>query len=244
MVYCWGEMLVSWDENSFEKGLVCLQEKIGYSFVDTDLLVQALTHSSRANEAGGEEGDNERLEFLGDAALELFVSMRLFAAFPGLTEGQLSRARANIVNGAALAEVAAGLDLGGLLRLGRGEEGSGGREKPTLLADCFEALCGALFIDAGYDRASEVMERLLTSRFFSGRQLVFQDPRSRLQETLQERGMLFPEYSVVKATGPEHDKTFVVEVTSGGEALGEGQGATKKEAAGRAAEDALQGLGS
>jgi ribonuclease III len=237
-------MLVSWDENSFEQGLGRLQERIGYTFADAGLLVQAMTHSSRANEEGVEVGDNERLEFLGDAALELFVTMRLYAAFPSLTEGQLTRARANIVNGTALAEVAAGLDLGTLLRLGRGEESSGGREKPTLLADCFEALCGALFIDAGYDGAARVLERLLSSRFFSGRQLVFQDPRSMLQERLQERGMAYPDYSVVEASGPEHAKTFVVEVASGGKPLGKGRGATKKEAAGRAAEDALDGIGS
>jgi len=233
---------MSWDENNFASGLIRLQERIGYSFNDVDLLRRALTHSSCANESGNDGLDNERLEFLGDAVLELFVSGRLFQSYPALNEGQLSRARANIVRGTALAEEAVEIGLGPLLRLGKGEEVSGGREKPTLLADSFEALCGAIFLDAGYEAASAVMERLLASRFFPGRQLVFQDPRSRLQELLQERGMPLPEYSVVEASGPEHAKTFVVQVVSGGESLGQGTGGTKKEAAGRAAEDALHGF--
>jgi len=233
---------MSVDEELFRADLNRLEESLGHRFKDQGLLVQALTHKSYANETGGELPDNERLEFLGDAVLELIVSNRLFQLFPEEGEGRLSRARAAIVRSTTLAEVAVRLLLGEVIRLGRGEVATGGRLKKSVLSDTVEAVFGAVYSDGGMEAAEGLADRLLVGMFDSPSWLFRQDAKSRLQELLQERGMATPRYNVVEAAGPEHDRLFVLEVVTGTQRLGVGTGRSKKEAAGKAALAALERL--
>jgi ribonuclease III len=232
-----------------------LQEQLGYSFVNPLLLEQALTHSSAAPElraAKGEDGpksgirqeDNERLEFLGDAVLELLASEYLLSRFPEWTEGRLSKSRARMVNARSLEAAARRLQLGEYLRLGRGEEKTGGREKPTILADAFEAIVAAIYLDGGLHPARTLLKRALFEHALleDGERISESDRKSALQEFLQGRGQPPAEYRPAGETGPDHRKVFQVEVWVGGECLANGLGSTKKEAEQRAASRALDRL--
>lgn len=231
-----------------------LEERLGHKFSNRELLERALTHSSAIPELRGAGvelppdsthlSDNERLEFLGDAVLELLASEYLLAAFPEWSEGQLSKSRARIVNASSLEAAARRLRLGEHLRLGRGEEKTGGREKQTLLADAFEAVVAAVYIDAGLSAAREVLQRALFEQALEerGERIAESDRKSALQEFLQGRGQAPAEYRLAGESGPDHQKVFRIEVWINGERLARGEGTTKKEAEQQAARSALAQL--
>lgn len=222
-----------------------LEERIGYRFADVTLLERALVHRSWAHDHTPPVPDNERLEFLGDAVLGLIVAEQLFET-SGEDEGRLTRARAGIVRKETLAEHARTLGLGTWLRLGRGEEGSGGRTKDSILADAFEALIGALYRDGGVDAArafiTETMQDALHARDQDGGIHSPRDARTMLQESLQREGKGTPRYNIVSSDGPPHAPTWTLEVSIAGETVGRGQGRSKQEAAREAARQALQAL--
>lgn len=231
-----------------------LEERLGHKFSQPALLEKALTHSSSVPElksSGAEEPggsslpmDNERLEFLGDAVLELLTSEYLLASFPEWSEGQLSKSRARIVNASSLEAAARRLRLGEHLRLGRGEEKTGGREKPTILADAFEAVVAAVYLDAGLGSTREILRRLLFEQALEerGERISESDRKSALQEFLQGRGRPPAEYRLAGESGPDHQKVFLIEVWVNGEYMATGEGSTKKEAEQRAARTALEQL--
>jgi ribonuclease III len=225
--------------------LAQLEQLLGHHFSNPELAERALTHSSAVPDRGvAGAGDNEQLEYLGDAVLGLVVSEYLVRAFPHWSEGQLSRSRARLVNTASLCEAAKRLGLGEHLRLGRGEEKTGGRLKPALLANAFEAVLAAIYQDAGLDGAREFVARSLLDAALEagGTQLELSDHKSALQEWLQQRGMAPASYGVVREAGPDHQKTFWIEVSVAGLANATGMGPTKKEAEQSAAEQALERL--
>lgn len=208
-----------------------LERSLGYCFRDQTLLVNAMTHKSFANEARAAAcPDNERLEFLGDAVLDLVVSEYLLEALPIADEGELSRVRADVVAMPSLAGLANGLGIGSYLLLGKGEFGSGGQEKPGLLADALEALFGAVFIDGGYQAAKAVILPLVVPLLQQASAGYGQDHKSRLQEIMQARKSDLPMYRLKEATGPDHDRVYLVEVLIGDRVYGTGQGRTKKSA--------------
>jgi ribonuclease III len=232
-----------------------LQERLSYEFRQPALLDRALTHSSVIPELRGlrpEEApastivqdDNERFEFLGDAVLELLASEYLLAKFPDWSEGQLSKSRARIVNARSLELAARRLQIGEHLRLGRGEEKTGGREKQTILADAFEAVIAAIYLDGGLEPARKVLVRWLFEHALEedGERMAESDRKSALQEFLQGRGQPPAEYRLSGETGPDHQKVFEIEVWANGERLARGSGGTKKEAEQRAALLALEHL--
>jgi ribonuclease III len=231
-----------------------LEERLGYKFSSRALLDRALTHSSAVPElkASSYEDpgsailpkDNERLEFLGDAVLELLASEYLLSNFPEWSEGQLSKSRARIVNAGSLEAAARRLRLGEHLRLGRGEEKTGGREKQTLLADAFEAVVAGIYLDAGLGPAREVLRRLLFEQALEerGDRISESDRKSALQEFLQGRGRSPAEYRLAGESGPDHQKIFSIEVWVDGECMATGEGSTKKEAEQRAARSAMEQL--
>ena len=224
-----------------------LESVLGHEFRDPRWLWQALTHSSRIPERTAEDctGDNEKLEFLGDAVLELLVSEELVRTFPDWREGQLSKSRASLVNEASLCTVAQRLGLGKHLRLSRGEEKTGGRSKPALLADAYEAVVAAIYLDAGLQAARRFVQKSLVEVALTAAagNLGRSDHKSALQELLQARGMPPCNYRVVEEAGPDHEKTFRVEVRITGELTAAGTGKTKKEAEQAAAVAALYQLG-
>jgi ribonuclease III len=211
-----------------------LERLLGYEFTREELLERALTHRSYANEnrAGA---DNEKLEFLGDAVLDLVVGHLLMTTFPSLSEGELSVTRAQVVSEAGLSELAAELGLGEFLRLGRGEERTGGRSKPSLLADAFEAVIAAVYLDGGFEAARQLVERLLSRRLSAIDTSGFHDFKTRLQESAQAKLKSTPEYRVVGEAGPDHDKTFEVAVHIKEREWARAAGKSKKEAEQRAA---------
>ena len=216
-----------------------LQDELGYYFKDPALLIRCLTHVSYERQKT--EGHNEVLEFLGDAVLDLAVSYLLIRGNPDKPEGILSKMRAALVNAAVLAEKATGLRLGALLRIGKGEELSGGRSKESILAGAFEALLGGIYRDGGYEAAHRVVERYFGADV-TAKKLGQHDYKTRLQEISQ---MLFrapPEYRIVAESGPDHDKFFVTEITVGGKILGKGEGRSKKQSEQQAAKKALKEL--
>jgi ribonuclease-3 len=216
--------------------LAAVQARIGYSFKDQELLLQALTHRSFSAESTARSApDNERLEFVGDAVLGLAAARHLAEAHPAAREGELSRLRAALVGERGLAAAARALALGGHLRLGRGEERSGGREKPSILAGALEALAGALFLDGGWRCAY----RFARSLFQGLKEEHLADPKTRLQETCQERFRETPVYEIRSQTGPAHRPRFVAAVILGGRPLAEGEGGNRKEAEQEAAAAAL-----
>lgn len=191
-----------------------VEKSIGYTFKDKTLLATALTHSSYANEQGGEAEHNERLEFLGDAVLELSVSSELFTKFPNVREGDLTRMRAKIVSQPFLTDLARERKVAVALLLGKGEENQGGRERPSLLSDAFEALLGAVFLDGGFAAACAVVRTVFDGKWPVQKQGgLTKDCKSRLQEVTQERYKERPVYSLVGSSGPEHAKVFTVQVT-------------------------------
>ena len=216
-----------------------LEEELGYHFKNPALLVRGLTHVSYERQKS--EGHNEVLEFLGDAVLDLAVSDLLILGNPDKSEGVLSKMRAALVNSTVLAEKAARLNLGSLLRIGKGEELSSGRSKPSILAGAFEAVLGAIYQDGGYEPAHRVVERYFGADV-TGKKLGQHDYKTRLQEISQ---MLFgapPVYRIVSETGPDHEKFFVTEITLGGKVLGKGEGRSKKQSEQEAAKHALHEL--
>lgn len=219
-----------------------LQQQLGCLFTQPELLERALTHKSYANEHRLSE-HNERMEFLGDSVLNLVVSEILMSALPGSAEGELSRIRAAAVSEPALAAVARRIGLGAFLRLGKGEEQTGGRDKDSLLADSLEALIAALYLDGGIGRAAAFItssfKDILDKALVSGSA----DYKTGLQEVCQERLKTLPEYRVVSESGPDHQKKFAVEIIIRGEVHGRGAGRNKKEAEQRAAKEALERLG-
>ncbi|HEX2691723.1 MAG TPA: ribonuclease III [Kofleriaceae bacterium] len=216
-----------------------LETMLGYTFRDRSLLEQALRHASWCNEHSAERlEDNERLEFLGDAVLDLVVGHKLMTRYPQLREGELSVTRAQVVSEAGLSEVAGQLGLGQWLVLGKGEEKSGGRTKPSILADAFEAILAAVYLDGGFVAAVEMVERLLAQRIETVEFKGFYDFKTRLQETAQARLRATPTYRVVQELGPDHDKRFVVAVTIGSDEWARAVGKSKKEAEQMAAAEA------
>lgn len=216
------------------------QQRLGYTFRDPKLLRLALTHSSLAHETGNAPDHNQRLEFLGDAVLQLSLTRELYVRFPGLSEGPLTKARARMVNQASLAEQSRLLDIGAHLAMSRAEETNGGRERRSIIADAFEALLGAVFLDGGYEAARTIVVRLFEDRLANGEELAVADnPKGDLQELLQGQSQQSPEYALISATGPDHDREFECSVLHLGRELARGKGRSKKIAESNAALAAL-----
>ena len=228
--------------------LQSLQTTLGYQFRDEGLLEHALTHRSRAHEdSSGGVRDNESLEFLGDAVLGLVISDRLFRECPDYDEGEKSKAKARLVSAATLARLGEQLGLGDYLLLGRGEEKTGGRRKPSLIADGFEAVVAAIYLDGGITAADAFIERQFRSALDdvrAGRTVigVVADHKSALQEWLQANGRPLPDYHLAGVQGPDHQKVFTVEVRVESQAVGTADGRSKKEAEQKAASRALEAL--
>jgi ribonuclease-3 len=212
-----------------------LERLLGYRFGSQELLERALTHRSHANETREAGGDNEKLEFLGDAVLDLVVGHLLMEEYPSLSEGELSVTRAQVVSEHGLSELASDLGLGEFLRLGKGEERSGGRQKASLLADALEAVVAAVYLDGGFDSARQLVERLLGRRLKAIDATGFSDYKTRLQESAQAKLKSTPEYRVVGEAGPDHEKTFEVAVYIKEREWARAAGRSKKEAEQRAA---------
>lgn len=226
----------------FLKNISALEASIGYSFKNKDLLLEAITHKSYANE-NPECSFNERLEFLGDAILNLIVSNYLYAGYLEYTEAELSKAKAYAIQEMTLFEAARQMNLGLYLLLGKGEEATGGREKSSLLANAFEAIVAAIFLDSGLRNTKSFVLQHLKDRIETVivKDLFF-DFKTELQELVQARYGVLPEYRVHREEGPEHRKTFEVKVFIGSDFYGSGSGKSKKEAAQQAAEVALKKL--
>ena len=217
-----------------------LEERLGYTFRDRALLQLALTHPSVAHEQGAPMQTNQRLEFLGDAVLQLVLTEELYQKFPSFGEGPLTKARAKMVNRRTLADHGRKIGLGKFLIVSRGEEIHGGRERPSALADTYEALLGAIFLDSGFDPARE----FILSQFREGFGTLeviptLENPKGELQELLQSKSSQAPQYHVVAATGPDHDRMFECTVHHEGIELARGQGKSKKAAESEAALAAL-----
>jgi len=220
-----------------------LARALSVSFKDSALLQQSMYHRSYLNEAGETVESNERMEFLGDAVLGLVVSEKLYRDYPALSEGHLSQLRAILVRWDALARVAERISLGDYLVLGRGEEMSGGRARPSNLASALEALIGAAFIDGGLTGAKKLILKLLKPDFEEiAAQGVTADSKSELQHVAQTRWHQIPEYRLLSSEGPDHAKLFTVEVLVGNQVVGQGQGRNKKQAELNAARQALETL--
>ena len=222
--------------------LTTLEEGLAYHFRDMVLLDRALTHRSFANENACPAGqDNERLEFLGDAVLDLCISDLLMRHFPEDSEGRLSKKRAACVNERSLAALARNFNLGDGLLLGKGEELSGGRAKPSLLSNAFEAVLAAIYLDGGFDEAAAFVHRFFSDLIDDGPQSVlYQDYKTLLQEACQVRFHETPRYSVVQEFGPDHDKTFDVQLDIADRITASGTGKSRKEAEQEAARKALE----
>jgi ribonuclease-3 len=217
-----------------------LEDLLGYTFRDEKLLQLALTHPSVSHELTGAVAHNQRLEFLGDAVLGLVLTRELFEKFPQLGEGPLTKARAQMVNRRTLAEQARRFNIGANLMMSRGEELSGGRARSSALADAFEAVVGAIFLDGGYEVAAQFILRSFRDAFGQLTEIPNLDnPKGELQELLQATSAEAPQYEVTSATGPDHDRVFQCAVYHRGVELGRGQGKSKKEAEGQAALAAL-----
>ncbi|MEW6601662.1 MAG: ribonuclease III [Nitrospirota bacterium] len=229
---------------SSSEDLSSLENSLGYTFKKKSRLKEALTHKSYAHEKSNEDTlFNERVEFLGDAVLELIVSEYLFNSYPDFTEADLSRIKAYAVQESTLAQTANDIDLGSYLLLGRGEEMTGGRKKSSLLADAFEAVLAAIYLDGGYKNAREFVLGRLVSKIdqLASTNFIF-DFKTKLQEVAQARFGVLPKYVIHKEEGPEHKKTFEVKVFIKDDFYGSGKGKTKKAAAQKAAEKGLSKL--
>ena len=218
------------------------EQKIGYSFENVKLLEQALTHSSYANECFWcKHQDNERLEFLGDSILGMVVADHLYRGHPDLPEGELTRIRSILVCEESLVEAARELDLGSYLKLGRGEEAGGGRERQSILADATEAVFAAVYLDGGIQPVRELIVRVLLSQAPAAEER--RDYKTTLQEVVQRRSGQVLTYHMLSQSGPDHNKTFLFEVRLNDESVGCGEGHSKKEAEQAAARDALEKMG-
>ena len=214
------------------------EQNIQYTFKNKSLLELALTHSSYANESKNHMAYNERLEFLGDAVLQLVTSEKLYTENPNMPEGKMSKTRAALVCEDALANYSKQIDLGRFMLLGKGEDNTGGRERPSILADAFEALIGAIFLDGGIAPAKKFV-----LRFLNDTTLHLQDYKTLLQEIIQQNPGERLSYIVVKEEGPDHDKSFTVEVHLNSNPIGHGAGKSKKQAEQQAAKEALGLMG-
>lgn len=223
--------------------LGALQETLGHTFREESLLRLALTHPSVAHESSGHTPHNQRLEFLGDSVLGLVLTCELYEKFPDFGEGPLTKARAKMVNRRTLAAEARKLGLGQHLIVSRGEEVSGGRERQSALADAFEALLGAIFLDGGYEAARGFILRCFRDAFGELTEIPnLENPKGELQELLQAKSTEAPQYEMTYATGPDHNREFECAVFHQGIELGRGRGKSKKEAESRAAFGALEKL--
>jgi ribonuclease III, bacterial len=220
-----------------------LEARLGYTFSRRELLEHALTHSSWSNERGsGRLGSNERLEFLGDSVLGWLVAETLYHRFPQMPEGDMTRLRAELVCESSLAEASETIGLGQYLRLGRGEEQGGGRQRPSIIADAFEATLAAVYIDGGEGPARAMVERFILSKLKTAARSGSNDHKTVLQEAVQHLGMAAPIYRMVGESGPDHNKVFSAQVLYDGRVAGEGSGRSKKEAEQAAAKNALDTL--
>ncbi|MBC1456189.1 ribonuclease III [Listeria newyorkensis] len=220
-----------------------LQESVGFTFTDTNLLKTAFTHSSYVNEHRKEKiEDNERLEFLGDAVLEVTVSQYLFTKFPNMAEGQMTKMRAAIVCEPSLVDFAEMVNFSRYVRLGRGEERAGGRTRPALLADVFESFIGALFLDQGLDKVVRFLERVVFPKIDAGYFEQTVDYKTQLQEIVQKDRDVVITYTILDEKGPAHSKAFEAIVAINQEKRGAGTGKTKKQAEQNAAKSAIQAL--
>lgn len=221
------------------------EEKIGLTFNDVNVLRQAFTHRSYLNEHRGEAlGHNERLEFLGDAVLELISTHFLYENYPKSDEGELTAYRAALVNAVTLSDVAGALGMNDFLLLSKGESKDTGRARQILLANAFEAVIGAIYLDLGYDAAKQFIEEHLFPKMDEIlKKRLWQDAKSTLQEKVQEKEGSTPYYSVLKETGPDHDKHFIVGVYAGQALLAQGEGRSKQDAEQSAARAALEAKG-
>ena len=232
--------------NLEDRDLAMVQEKIGYSFHDPALLESALTHRSYAHEAGHERREvvdhYERLEFLGDAILGFFAAKFLFELDPAASEGVLTRRKQIVVRAETLTEIAEKLELGPVMRLGKGERSTGGEEKASLLADVFEAVLGAVYLDGGMEPAGDFIRRHL-GVFLGGATrstAVHEDYKTRFQELVQQKLRITPAYRIVSRSGPDHSLQFFAEAMIGNETVGSGEGSSRKKAEQMAAVDALK----
>ena len=220
--------------------LAKFQTRLGYKFRDLSLLRLALTHPSVAHEQGTAVLHNQRLEFLGDAVLQLILTLELYAKFPAFGEGPLTKARAQMVNRRTLADQGRNIQLGDYLIVSRGEEMSGGRERQSALADAFEAVIGAIYLDGGLEAATQFILRVFTEVFGELKVIPNLDnPKGELQEMLQSESPEPPQYALETVSGPDHDRVFECSVRYQGRELGRGRGKSKKEAESQAAVDAL-----
>lgn len=216
------------------------QKIIGYRFQNTKLLQQALTHSSYANEKHMKHADNERLEFLGDAVLELVSSEFLFSNYPEMSEGDLTKLRASLVCEPTLAGCTASIQLGGFIRLGKGEDQTGGRERKSILSDALEALIGAIYLDGGFTSAKEFILKFILTDIEHKK--LFYDSKTILQEKIQSMGDEILSYEILKEEGPDHNKLFEVRAMMGNKEIGRGEGRSKKSAEQEAAYRAILAL--
>ena len=219
------------------------EQNIGYEFKDKKLLKIALTHSSHSNESCGRLSSYERLEFLGDSILGLVTSEYIFKNFPSYPEGDLTKLRASVVCEKQLCIFARELEIGKFMKLSRGEQHSGGRERPSILADIFEAICAAIYLDGGMQEASKFILRFIIPAVEHPLVLETHDYKTDLQEIVQKNPEETIEYALLKEVGPDHDKRFTVGVKINSNIVGKGSGKTKKEAEQRAAREALKLLG-
>ena len=224
--------------------LETLQSKLGYTFRDANLLLLAVTHPSVAHEQGSASlQHNQRLEFLGDSVLGLALTRELYEKFSNVSEGPLTKARAQMVNRKTLAEQGRRLGLGEHLILSRGEDSSGGRNRESALADCYEAVIGAIFLDGGFDAACQFVLRCFRDEFGGWTDIPNLDnPKGELQEMLQATSPEAPQYDLISSSGPDHDRVFECVVRHNGNELGRGSGKSKKAAESEAAIAALQTL--
>ena len=225
-----------------------LQERLGYTFGDRSILLQSLTHTSYGHEFLQDKAialrDNERLEFLGDAILDVVVSDILLEAFPNANEGQLSKMRAAVVNEKTLAQIARSIGLQECIRLGKGELHTGGQNKPSILSCAFEALIAAIYLDGGFNAVFPIVRHLFAPLFIEERDLLaFYDHKTQLQEIVQARWKVTPTYHLLQTTGPDHAKVFEVEVRMNGKSLAVASGSSKKEAEQNAARAAIETVG-
>lgn len=220
-----------------------LEEKLNYKFNNRDLLKNALTHSSYANEVRSSHGSNERLEFLGDSVLSVIVSEYIYSQFSEKPEGELTKLRASLVCEKSLCSFARELELGKYLLLGKGEEHNGGRERDSILADAFEAVLAAIYLDAGMEKAREHVMRFVSREINSKKDDGFKDYKTVLQEIIQRNPEESVTYILTDEQGPAHDKKFTVEVHLNSNVIGKGEGHSKKAAEQMAAKQALELMG-
>lgn len=217
-----------------------LESRIGYKFANSLLLAEALTHPSLAYESKRPHFDNQRLEYLGDAVIQLIITHELYDRYKNYAEGRLTKLRSRLVSREALCEYAKQIDLGEYLLLGKGEDANGGRKRPSNLADAMEALAGAIYLDGGYEKSRDfILNNFIGYLEEISEQPDDSNPKGRLQEFLQAINPTSPSYRIISQEGPDHEKSFVAEASWEGIVLGRGHGNSKKEAEINAAKEAL-----